>query len=210
MTRSQSTKVTCACEACGREFLVFPSQKANGQGRFCSRACRWAPRPLLPHPTIPDCLIVPLTRGQQALIDATDAPLIAPYTWSAGWSGKAWYARRMDHATGKHVLMHRAILGLDGELEGDHVNGDGLDNRRSNLRAATRNENQRNRRRQSNNRSGYKGVIAWRGRWVAVVKLPDRQVRFGPFDDPREAALAYDANARELFGEFAQLNFPPD
>src|SRR5688572_24244573 len=128
MTQRKSTKVACICARCGSSFLRAPSQVGNGYGTYCSRACKHAPRPLIPHPTIPNCMIVLLTKGKVALIDADDAELIGQHTWSVMWSGRRWYARRMDAETRKHIYMHRAILDTPEGIDGDHRDGDGLNN----------------------------------------------------------------------------------
>lgn len=112
--------------------------------------------------------------------------------------------------------MHRLILGLvpgDG-LVVDHRNGNGLDNRRCNIRTATRSNNQHNQRLgRANNTSGYKGVTRRRGPcrrkpWRACIRHERRTVFIGHFATPEAAAAAYDRKAAELFGEFASLNFP--
>jgi len=104
--------------------------------------------------------------------------------------------------------MHRVIL-PDAE-EVDHINGNGLDNRRANLRPATGIENRRNRRRSRKNTSGYAGV-SWdkvNRKWYAYITADGRMRALGRFDTAEEAALARDRAALELHGEFARLNFP--
>ena len=112
------------------------------------------------------------------------------------------YAMRTDK-----VFLHRILLGFPAE-ESDHVNGDGLDNRRCNLRAATHSQNNCNKPAQSRNTSGYKGVSQRKdtGRWDARVTMQGRQVCLGSFDTPEKAAEAYDKAALELQGEFARPN----
>ena len=103
--------------------------------------------------------------------------------------------------------MHNVIAGAP---QVDHVNGDGLDNRRANLRPASTAQNARNRSRPSTNRSGFKGV-SWvrdRGHWRAGIKVDGRSLNLGSFADPVEAAKAYDEAARRLHGKFARPNFP--
>ncbi len=98
-------------------------------------------------------------------------------------------------------------LGPGDRLTVDHINGDPLDNRRENLRIATRQENQRNRR--GWGRSGFKGVLfrAKRQRWEAYIQVGTR-VFSRARHTAEEAAIAYDDMAREHFGQFARLNFP--
>ncbi len=104
--------------------------------------------------------------------------------------------------------MHRQIIGVTGRTEVDHINGDRLDNRRSNLRAATRQQNSWNSgaQRRRSRTSRYKGVSfdKSRGLWTAHILNKN----LGRFDTEEEAALTYDKAATELFGEFAYLNLP--
>jgi hypothetical protein len=105
--------------------------------------------------------------------------------------------------------MHCLIMGAKGI---DHVNGNGLDNRRENLRPATNSQNMANRRPNINSSSPYKGVT-WApncgsGKWRANIKIDGASHTLGFFEDVREAAEAYDAAARVAFGEFARLNVP--
>lgn len=153
---------------------------------------------------------LPLTKGMFALLDEQDKKLTT-CRWRAVNIGRNWYAVR---TTGKKlgrriVYLHRVVLGFQdletGEnlipgVEVDHVNGDGLDNRRSNLRPATRAQNARNGR---SRRDGYRGVYRVGERWKAQISRC-----LGYFDTPEEAALAYDAAARKFHREFAHLNFP--
>ena len=112
------------------------------------------------------------------------------------------------------MLMHREILGLvsgDG-LSTDHINHDGLDNRRLNLRICTHQQNQMNQRKPMARKSSqYKGV-SWEGRagkWVSYINHSGKHIYICYCDNEQEAALAYDTKAAELFGAFACLNFPP-
>ena len=91
----------------------------------------------------------------------------------------------------------------------DHIDGDPSNNRISNLRLATRNQNARNQKKNinSDNTSKYKGVSLLRGnRWVAKIAFDGKNRGIGTYDTEREAALAYNVRAFELFGEFARLN----
>jgi hypothetical protein len=108
------------------------------------------------------------------------------------------------------LTIHRIIL-ADAE-EVDHINGDGLDNRRMNLRASSRAENMRNTRKPRNNTSGFKGVCWDRdhARWRSYIQINGRLLYLGLFDDLEVAARAYDTAARAHFGAFAALNFPAE
>lgn len=104
--------------------------------------------------------------------------------------------------------MHRYLMGDPTGLEVDHINLDTLDNRRSNLRVATRSQNAANRRRQSNNSSGYKGV-SWnkeRKKWHAYICVGRKHITLGRFNSIVQAARAYNDAALTFFGEYAKLN----
>jgi HNH endonuclease/AP2 domain len=154
---------------------------------------------------------IPLTRGYVALVDDDDAPaVLAAGKWYAKTDRRSTYARR----TTRREDGTRTVLSLHTFLTGwsyvDHRNGDGLDNRRQNLRPATNEENGRNRRLHRNNRSGFRGVAWVRGRWQARISHEGRMRYLGRYPDPVSAARAYDEAARELRGEFARLNFPQE
>lgn len=153
-------------------------------------------------------ITIPLSRGEVALIDDCDADLVLPYRWHADRSGATWYARHTFCFPGGGRLnqsMHKLITGY---ARTDHRNGDGLDNRRCNLRSATRSQNLYNQRK-ARGTSQFKGVSRrYTGTWVACIKVDGRQRHIGTFADEVSAAHAYDAAARVHFGEFAALNFP--
>lgn len=153
---------------------------------------------------------VPLTKGQEALVDAADAALVGERTWST--------SRRSD-GVGFYALdpygeaMHRVIMGLAREdpTQVDHLNGNGIDNRRSNLRPATPSQNAANRKKPAAGANPYKGV-SWHKRsqtWYASIRHQGRSYHLGQFRSPEDAARAYDKAALELSGEFALINLPP-
>lgn len=149
-------------------------------------------------------VMIPLTQGRFAIVDEADAEMILNSgSWQVQASTNTCYAKREEnHRT---ILMHAVIAGSSGP---DHVNRNGLDNRRINLRRATPAQNVANKPPTRRNTSGYKGV-SWhqRGRkWRASIKADGRMVSLGLFSDPAEAARAYNAAALELWGEFAWLN----
>lgn len=149
---------------------------------------------------------IPLTRGKVALVDLDDLEMVSGNKWCAmkGRNG-AYYATSKDS-----ILMHRHILGLSrGDRRVvDHVNGDGLDNRRANLRVCESKENLRNTGRSKRNKSGFKGVYfdKHRGRWAAAICINNKRIALGRFDSASEAALAYDQAAVAHHGEFAWTN----
>lgn len=145
-----------------------------------------------------------------ALIDDEDYELIAGHNWFASNSrADHWYARM--NLNGRTVLMHRFLTG--GKFKQvDHINGDGLDNRRSNLREVTAIQNQQNRRKQRRKASSrYKGVcfVNKHQSWEARIYINTKQTYIGKFNNEEDAARAYDEVAKEHFGEFALLNLQP-
>jgi hypothetical protein len=159
---------------------------------------------------------IPLTQGKEALVDDQDYEYLMQWKWCWHWTARrtTTYARR-DIGGRRHkssVHMHRVIAERMGHLaqgrQIDHVDGNGLNNQRSNLRVATQSENGGNRGRNRNNKSGYKGVCwdATRQKWLAALKHRGRQVLHKRFDDPKEAARAYNDAALKHFGAFAFLN----
>jgi len=149
-----------------------------------------------------------LTQGKVAIVDIEDMPRVAGYKWSAlRTKNGRWYAKARDGS--RWIYLHRVIMGAPDELDVDHKDHDGLNNRRDNLRLATRTQNLGNqRRRRSKNK--FKGYTAHPtpGRWIAQIRFKGKHVYIGAFSSEREAAEAYDRKALELYGEFAAINFP--
>jgi len=143
---------------------------------------------------------IPLSQGKFALVDDDD------YEWI---SKKKWYFRGNGYAAHRGVLMHRAILKTPKGMSTDHIDGNKLNNQKSNLRICTHTENIQNSKRNSGNVSGYKGVSQdkARGRWRAYIKSNKRMIHLGYFLTAEDAAHAYDEAARKYHGEFARTNF---
>jgi len=154
--------------------------------------------------------LIPLTQGKFAIVDAEDYDWLNKYKWYASRAKRTYYAR--GTIKGKHVRMHRLILDAPPHLFVDHINCNGLDNRRKKLRLCTHFQNQQNRRPSLNGKSKYKGVC-WSKRhkkFRARITYNRKSYHLGLFDSEIDAAKAYDKKALELFGEFAYLNFPND
>jgi hypothetical protein len=153
---------------------------------------------------------VPLGKGKEAVIDATDVWLVEHRNWSVTVHGYARTAIESDkRPSGTAIFMHRFLIGAPKGTYVDHIDGDKLNNTRANLRLCTMAENQANRSAQSNNKTGYKGVSFCKktGRYRAQLVNESRIYRIGRFDTAEEAARAYDAVAKQTAGEFARLNF---
>lgn len=146
-----------------------------------------------------------LADGSEVLVDASDYERISERRWYPVYRGHLTYA---ESSNPDQILLHRFIMG-DPSGTVDHINGNTRDNRRSNLRVCTQQENSRNRRIGKNNNSGFKGV-SWKadiGKWRARIMVDRKEISLGAFDDKVSAARAYDNAAIEFFGEFARLNF---
>lgn len=158
---------------------------------------------------------IPLSQDKWAIVDADDFERVRRFKWSAIKSDSSrenWYAVRQVWVDSKPVMlgMHRFILGAGDGVEVDHINGDGLDNRRSNLRLATHSQNQANRGKTHGRLSRYKGVRVYARSYGCNVWCRGVQYREGGFATEEDAARAYDRLARKLFGEYACLNFPDE
>ena len=158
--------------------------------------------------------LIPLSRGLFAIVDDVDVALVGQYKWCAIQSTggrRCFYAVCPMTKSRPKLIMHRLIAGTPPGLDTDHVNGDGLDNRRANLRHATRSQNSANSWNQRN-KTGFRGVSAsfkaskWP--WLATITVRGQYHWIGYFETAEAAARAYDAKAIELQGEFARLNFP--
>ena len=155
---------------------------------------------------------IPLTQGKFAIVDDADFEWLSQWKWCARPDRRNWYAMRRVWKNGKSVTiwMHRQILNTPPGKETDHINSDGLDNRRCNLRMCTTSQNSGNARKcHKPTTSKYKGVywnrIAYK--WHVQIGQKGKRVHLGYFDSEIEAAQVYDRAALKYFGEFANINF---
>lgn len=147
-----------------------------------------------------------------ALIDDEDNELINQYRWNPLWNGYTYYAHGRipgkDSYKRPFIRMHRLIMNTQPGEQTDHINHNGLDNRRSNLRICTRGQNLAN----MQSRTGvskFKGV-SWskqRRKWITHISLNKKLIYLGCSINEINAAHVYDKKARELFGEYALTNF---
>lgn len=155
-------------------------------------------------------ITIPLTRGYFATIDASDHHLVDFYKWCASEkrcraTGKVLRVYAMTWTGTEFALMHVLIFGRSGK-DIDHKDGDGLNNRRSNLRLASRSQNNANAHKRSGTSSRYKGVHfhSQSKKWSAQI----RKRHLGQFREEFDAAQAYNFAAQEDYGEFARFNMP--
>jgi hypothetical protein len=154
---------------------------------------------------------IPLTKGYVALVDDEDYELVASYKWSAFETGRKTqrvYGFRKTPGNRKtnriNIFLHRFILNAPTEMQVDHIDRNGLNCQRSNLRLATSKQNGANSDKPIGI-SGYRGVEPYPyGKWRARAQ----EKHIGVFDTPEEAAHHYDVVAQKIWGEFAILNFP--
>ena len=155
-----------------------------------------------------DMKTIKLSKGKETIVDDKDYEYLSQFKWYCSFYG---YAVRMIYKNKKNryiVWMHREILSASEGKQVDHINGDTLDNRRTNLRLASVKENNRNMKIPRHNTSGYKGVSfdKKKGKYRASIYVDNKQKFLGYFDDPKQASFAYDAAAIKFHKEFARTN----
>lgn len=151
---------------------------------------------------------IELTKGQHALVDDADFEFLNQWKWRLSNRG---YAVRGERKNGiyKTIFIHRELLATPEGFITDHINGDCLDNRRSNLRVVTHRQNAMNRQKDVKTISQFKGVSFYKklNKWGAHIFHNNRLRYLGLFEQEHHAALAYDLWAKELFGPYAKTNF---
>jgi len=151
---------------------------------------------------------IQLSQGKVALVDDEDFERLSQW----GWHYHIGYAARMSprpRVKGKSTIiyMHRLIMNTPDGMQVDHINGEGLDNRRENLRNCTNTENQHNQKLSKKSTTGFKGVRKRERRFEAQIRVDGKDLYLGMYATPEEAARAYDNAAVKYFGEFSKVNF---
>ncbi len=161
----------------------------------------------------PSVSYIELNQGLTAIVDTEDLDKLLQYTWHAYKDYNTFYCQRNLYV-GKYRMHQTMHIFLTGYKMTDHINGNGLDNRKSNLREVTNQQNVFNSRKTVHpTTSKFKGVSSMlpsSNKWHAQITINRKKIHLGLFKSETEAALAYDEAAREYFGEFATLNFPKE
>lgn len=212
------------CCRCGQEkpatleYFNLYNRALDGLRNPC-RTCLGVPNRRIGKPLdigIPGAVGIPLTKGHIATVDESDADLVNSYWHAKVRVGRnAIYAARNAQRDGKRTEehMHRIVLSrvigrdlLDGEFV-DHIDGNGLNNRRENLRVATAYENRYNLPAISSNKTGYKGVYLRKenNKYISTITFESKRIYLGEFATPEEAYKAYCDAAKKYHGEFARV-----
>lgn len=153
---------------------------------------------------------IPLTQGREAIVDDEDFEKLSEFKWFVSSMGKSktlFYAGSHIEKKSSFTLMHRFILNSPKGKNVDHIDGNGLNNQRSNLRLCTQSENIRNSK-QKKSKSGYRGVFWLKSnkKWMAYISHERKSIYIGSFSTAKEAAMARNKKAIEIHGKFAVLN----
>jgi hypothetical protein len=154
-----------------------------------------------------------LSQGKYAIVDDEDFEKVNKFKWTLQKGRKTDYAARNDMSSGKrkYQYLHRFIMGVsDSGVMVDHINHNGLDNRKENLRICSNGQNQRNKGKAKHSKQPYKGVRIRRtlqNKYEARIRDNGVEYYLGRYETAREAAFAYDIAALKRFGEFAMTNF---
>jgi len=169
-----------------------------------------------PKPPNEEIRYIPLTHGLYATVDTQDYERLSKHKWYAHslkgsdiiYAARASYYREDGRLRRRTVMMHREIMKPPEGMVIDHLNSNGLNNRRANLRTCTQAQNAQAARPRTGTKSRFIGVFPRGNRWWEAIKYQRERFYLGTFDDEVEAAKARDRKAVELFGPFARLNFP--
>jgi len=157
--------------------------------------------------------VIKLTKGYRSLVDDEDFEYLKQFKWNVRIVSGTQYAKRNINIGEKQttINMHREITKCPKNMMVDHINGNGLDNRKQNLRICTRSQNLMNSNKPKDAKSSkYKGVCFYKKgnykRWRSEIRLNKKAIFLGYFVNEKDAALAYNEAAIKYYGKFAKLN----
>lgn len=207
----------CICD-CGNKTVAATAFLINGDVKSCGclklELFKIAARKRNTRVWVPidkgDYLLIPLSLGLYAEIDKNDYDKIKSYSWSVKKTKNGLYAITMPKKSGKKIVMHQLLLNTIGkqDVEVDHKDGNGLNNRRSNIRVGTKSDNMANVMKHLGCTSQYKGVVKVQNNKYAMQFTYNKRKFYKLFNNELDAALYYDDLARKYHGEFACVNFP--
>lgn len=195
----------CKCD-CGIEKILAGSELNLGRTQGC-RSCSARRQGRNTYKLVGQRGICTVASGQRFIFDRDDYSMIKKYTW---YVDKHGYVRTKIHS--KTVLLHRLLASPPDNMQVDHINLDPSDNRKSNLRHATNQQNVCNQPTDRENTSGYKGV-SWhkmRRKWASQIHVHGKHISLGLYANIQDAARAYNKAAIHYFGEFARINKLPN
>jgi len=152
--------------------------------------------------------LIPLTKGYNALIDDEDYEKVSQFKWCVNGVSPSHYGIRVCKGQrGKLIHLHRFLMNAPDGFDVDHIDGDTMNNQKSNLRICTRSQNSINSKKKKG-LSKFKGVhwLKDNKKWRAKIMKDGKSFYLGCFTNEAEAAAAYNNKAKEIFGNFARLN----
>jgi hypothetical protein len=152
---------------------------------------------------------LPLSKNKYALVDDEDYPKVSKHKWFVIQRGKSEHACRtvIENGNKRTEYLHRALLNPNSNEVVDHINGNGLDNQKANLRLCTKQQNSWNSDKNTKNVSGYKGVSFEKttGKWRVRIRKDGKSYSYGLYEQAEEASKVYLEKAQELFGQYARI-----
>lgn len=158
-----------------------------------------------------NCIEIELVRKNEenrfCIIDKKDYNIVKDYRWKVSQDSNTFYVQGRKNGKGHPIPIHRVLFNLtDSKTTVDHINGNGLDNRRQNLRVCTQLENNKNAKIRKDNTSGYKGVHKMKNRYSARIQSNGKRITIGYYDTAEDAAKAYNDYSLKLHGNYGKLN----